>query len=120
MERLKIYLIIAKDKTIFVKSVKIALVVGTILNLINQGDAIISLDFDNINHLKSLLTYVVPFLVSTYTALSLKIKFQIGEVASINASLKCKGCGSIANVKKSELVPLCNKCNEKTKWRIVA
>jgi methyl-accepting chemotaxis protein len=40
----------------------IALIVGTILNLINQGDALLS-DAE-INGVKALLTYCVPFIVS--------------------------------------------------------
>ncbi|WP_159738214.1 nitrate/nitrite transporter NrtS [Vibrio atypicus] len=40
----------------------IALIVGTILNLINQGDALLS--GSEINGVKALLTYCVPFIVS--------------------------------------------------------
>jgi len=118
MERLKIYLIIVNDKVMLLKSLKIALFVGMILNIINQGDKIFSLDFASIDYLKTLLTFTVPFMVSTYTALSMKIKFQVGEVASIDSKLKCIRCNSSINVKKNEIVPLCHKCNEKTKWRM--
>ena len=48
-----------------------ALVVGTILNLINQGDALIvgrQLDFAKIA-----LTYLVPYFVSTYGAVSFRL-----------------------------------------------
>lgn len=48
------------------RSLGVALVVGTILNLINQGDALF-LGAD-INWLKIVLTFVVPFCVSTYGA----------------------------------------------------
>jgi len=44
----------------------VALVVGTILNLINQGDAL--LGHAPINWLKIALTYVVPYCVATYGA----------------------------------------------------
>ena len=53
------------------RSLWVALVVGTILNLINQGDALLAghrLDFT-----KLALTYVVPYLVSTYGAVSFRI-----------------------------------------------
>jgi hypothetical protein len=46
----------------------VALIVGTILNLINQGDALFAggpLDLP-----KLLLNYVVPYCVSTYGAVS--------------------------------------------------
>jgi hypothetical protein len=49
-----------------VDSLRIALVVGTILNLINQGDALLALGpFD---WGKCVLTYFVPFAVATYSA----------------------------------------------------
>lgn len=50
------------------RSLLVALVVGTILNLINQGDAMLAgLPLDVA---KLLLTYLVPYLVSTYGAVS--------------------------------------------------
>ena len=52
------------------RSLWVALVVGTILNLINQGDTLLAgrrLDFT-----KLALTYAVPYLVSTYGAVSFR------------------------------------------------
>lgn len=46
----------------------VALVVGTLLNLINQGDALWAQA--EINWAKLLLTYVVPFCVSLHGAVS--------------------------------------------------
>lgn len=46
----------------------VGLVVGTLLNLINQGDAILS--GGPIVVWKLLLTYVVPYMVSTYGAVT--------------------------------------------------
>lgn len=45
---------------------QVALVVGTLLVLINQYEAL--LGHASINWLKFLLTYCVPYLVSTYTS----------------------------------------------------
>jgi hypothetical protein len=53
------------------RSLYLALVVGTILNVINQGDAIFGAA--SINWLKLLLTYVVPYLVGTYGAVSYRL-----------------------------------------------
>ena len=50
------------------RSLYVALIVGTILNLINQGDAIFGAM--TINWTKVVLTYVVPYIVSTYGAVS--------------------------------------------------
>ena len=48
-----------------------ALVVGTILNLINQGDAFLGLT--SINWIKVFLTYLVPYAVSTFGAVSFRM-----------------------------------------------
>jgi hypothetical protein len=50
------------------RSLVVALIVGTILNLINQGDAMIA--GLPLNLAKLSLTYLVPYLVSTYGAVS--------------------------------------------------
>lgn len=118
MNKLKVYFAILCDKEILIKSLKIAIIVGTLLNIINQGELIFALDFLNIDYVKSLLTYTVPFLVSSYTALSIKMKFKIGDKTHVNATLKCTGCKEIIQVHKDEIVPVCIHCKEKTKWRI--
>ncbi len=53
------------------RSLKVALIVGTILNLINQGDAL--LDGSSPNLIKLTLTYLVPYCVSTYGAVSYRM-----------------------------------------------
>lgn len=42
----------------------VAIIVGTILNLINQSDVIMS--SDAVDWPKAVLTYLVPYLVATY------------------------------------------------------
>ena len=49
-------------------SLTVAAVVGTVLNLINQGDALLT--GAEIDWLKIVLTYCVPFLVASYGAYS--------------------------------------------------
>jgi hypothetical protein len=49
-----------------------ALVVGTTLNLINQGDALFG--GAPVNWFKIILTYCVPYAVSTYGAVSVQIR----------------------------------------------
>lgn len=53
------------------RSFVVALIVGTILNLINQRDAL--LGSAKIHVAKLLLTYVVPYCVATYGAVSLRL-----------------------------------------------
>ncbi len=47
------------------RSLIVALVVGTVLNLINQADGLLA---GEVNWIKAGLTYCVPFLVATYGA----------------------------------------------------
>jgi hypothetical protein len=54
------------------RSFFVALVVGTVLNLINQGDAL--LGAAPINWLKVILTYFVPYAVCTYGAVSFQLR----------------------------------------------
>jgi hypothetical protein len=53
------------------RSLIVAIVVGTILNLINQGDAVWGAA--PLNWTKIVLTYVVPYCVSTYGAVSYRL-----------------------------------------------
>jgi hypothetical protein len=53
------------------RALAVAIVVGSVLNLINQGDGIVS--GWHVNWAKALLTYLVPFLVSTHGAVSARI-----------------------------------------------
>ena len=53
------------------RSCQVALVVGSALNLINQGDAL--LHGGHVNYLKAALTFVVPYAVATYGAVSVRL-----------------------------------------------
>ena len=55
---------------VWVRAAKVALVVGTVLVAINHGDAILAGEFPVERQIKSLLTYLVPFCVSIYSAMS--------------------------------------------------
>lgn len=54
------------------RSSVVALIVGTILNLINQGDAL--LGEGHLNFTKLLLTFAVPYCVATYGAVSYRLR----------------------------------------------
>ena len=59
------------------RSAIVAAVVGTVLNLINQGDALVT--GGSINWLKIALTYAVPYCVSTYGAMSYRLATTSSE-----------------------------------------
>ena len=54
------------------RSLGVAAVVGTVLNLVNQGDAL--LGDHPIHWPKLLLTYCVPYIVATYGAVSYRMR----------------------------------------------
>ena len=118
MQHFKIYCEIAISPSVINRAIKVSLIVGTALNLINQGGAIIELDFQSVNILKLLLTYLVPYSVTTYTATAMKVEFQIGTKAVREADLECKSCGAKIHVQKDELIPECPKCGIHTHWKL--
>jgi len=71
MSTLKLAWLYAFSEGVPRRSLYVALVVGTILNLINQGDALVA--GSAINWAKIALTYAVPYLVSTYGAVSYRL-----------------------------------------------
>ena len=54
------------------RSLYVALIVGTVLNVINQGDAL--LGTAPLNWVKIILTYIVPYCVCTYGAVSFRMR----------------------------------------------
>ena len=64
---------IALEKEIVTSSIKVALVVGIILNLINQGENLVTFNFKQLNLLKFFVTFSVPYLVSTYASVKVKL-----------------------------------------------
>ena len=54
------------------RSLVVALIVGTILNLINQGDVFVAGARPNM--LKLVLTFAVPYAVATYGAVSYRLR----------------------------------------------
>ena len=66
------------------RSLYVAILVGTILNLINQGDAL--LGTAPVNWTKILLTYFVPYAVSIYGAVSYRLAQPLTEPAPPSSS----------------------------------
>ena len=118
MQHFKIYCEIAVSPSVIQRALKVALIVGTTLNLINQGEALVTFDLINLNLLKLTLTYLVPYSVTTYTAIAMKVEFQVGTKAIIEVDLKCKKCGVETHVKENELIPECPTCGIKTQWKL--
>lgn len=61
---------VARRRDIVNRSTKVAVLVGTILIVINYGDRLIRADIAPIEWAKMALTYCVPYCVSTYASVS--------------------------------------------------
>ncbi len=59
---------LARRKDILARGLKIGVIVGTVLTAINYGDVLIAGELVPLMHWKILLTYCVPFCVSTYAS----------------------------------------------------
>ncbi|KMT65311.1 nitrate/nitrite transporter NrtS [Catenovulum maritimum] len=71
---IKTWLAVASDKQIVTRSLKISLIVGSLLTLINQYEIFIGeTQITTAQFLKIVLTYMVPYAVSTYAAVSTKL-----------------------------------------------
>jgi len=99
------------------QAIKISVVVGTILNIINQGDYIFNMMFEHINYFKMGFTYLVPFCVSTYTAISINMKLKIGDITMISTNLTCKLCQNSLQIEKKSIIPKCPECGLLGKWK---
>lgn len=62
------FLALALTRGVVLAALRIALVVGSILALINHGGAILELSFTRSSLLQIVLTYMVPYSVSTYSS----------------------------------------------------
>ena len=65
---MRVFLAIACSRAVVARAIKVALVVGCILIVINHGDALWAGDIDSVRLAKILLTLLVPYCVSVYSA----------------------------------------------------
>ena len=72
---------LALRKEIVVSAIKVSLIVGTILAVINHGPAIINMQMDAGRVLQMLLTYLVPYCVSTFSAVKAVQRYEKKSVS---------------------------------------
>jgi hypothetical protein len=76
ISRWKLACLCAVSDGVPTRSLWVALIVGTILNLVNQGDTLLAPG--SINWFKVALTYCVPYAVCTYGAVSSQLNAALG------------------------------------------
>lgn len=110
------------DPAIVVKSVKVSIIVGSLLNLINQGDAIWGQA--EFSLLPALLTYLVPFSVSMFSSWSsLKHAWERHQAALKNRppALDTEAFNPIIHSLKDSAQAVCGNAmnvNEKSRARV--
>jgi len=120
LSELSSFLVLASDRPTITGGLKVAAVVGTVLNAINQGDRLLALRFGDVTWWKIGLTYLVPFCVSVFSASRIRMLFVAGGLAHRDARLRCRTCGEAAvEVRAGELVPRCASCGPRTTWRLI-
>jgi len=67
---MKKHLHIARQPEVVYTALRFAVIVGPILVFINHGDAILAGTMDSLTWLKSALTMIVPYTVSTLSSIS--------------------------------------------------
>ena len=58
-------------RPVVLTAIKVALVVGTVLALMNHGPALLALELSSQQMLQIALTYLVPYGVSTYSSVKM-------------------------------------------------
>lgn len=61
---------LALQRTVLIRSAKVGLVVGTFPALINYADRVLTRKMETLDWMKLSLTYIVPYLVSTYASVA--------------------------------------------------
>jgi hypothetical protein len=67
---MKDWLQIAARREVLFRGLKVGLIVGTVLTAINHGDVILAGELQLSSFWKILLTYLVPYCVSTYVGVT--------------------------------------------------
>lgn len=114
---LRLLITLALQQDVMKRALTVALVVGVLLNIINQGDKVLEYGIAAISWWKLIFTFCVPFAVSMYTAVSMKLKFKPGDRAPVKLTLSCPVCESSILVQENEVIPGCVSCQKEIIWR---
>ena len=80
-------LLLARDTSIIKRGLMYAFIVGPILTIINHGDEIISGTMPKGCILKIVLTFIVPYLVSTFSSVSALLREHKGNNARLSKDI---------------------------------
>ena len=78
--RFKKYVHHATDKTSLIRAIKVTLIVGVILNFINNPEIFIDFQQSEFHIGRIMLTFIVPFCVSLYSSVLAYRKIEQGKI----------------------------------------
>ena len=84
---MKTYLHALRNREMMPTAIRVALVVGTILFMINHGNALASGKMNRNRWFAALLTYVVPYCVSIHGQMTCQIKYSQREPLEQDSSV---------------------------------
>lgn len=105
MGRWRLIISYCLERDTFFRSVKTALIVGTILAFINHGQQILSRQFAAAWIVPTLVTYLVPFTVATYGQVQGKRQRERLLSATPRAVLKSREIDTLAVAENTAFVP---------------
>jgi serine phosphatase RsbU (regulator of sigma subunit) len=113
-----IFFHLASEKRTVKRTVIISLIIGLILNLINQPELLTAFSFQNLNIVQILLTFMIPYGVSTYSTILSNYTVQPGQISKLDANFQCKRCKKADfRVRIGELIEECPQCQDHTRWK---
>lgn len=113
------YYQLATEKSTIQRALRVSMLVGIILNLINHPEIFISFSFDDLHMGRVLLTFLVPFLVSTYSSVLSGSNLKPGKVSQIDGLLQCDSCKTSSfSVNVGQTVDECPNCKKNTRWKL--
>jgi serine phosphatase RsbU (regulator of sigma subunit) len=115
------YLHLAFEPKTFKRALHVAFFVGIILNAINHPEVFMYLYFGELNVYKVLLTFLVPFLVSSYSSvLANSGSLKSGKISNIDALLQCNSCKTTNfNIVIGDELQDCPNCKKPVKWNVL-
>lgn len=113
----RLFIITMFSRSVVIKSLKLSISVGTILNLINDWNFLLQQNFGNLSPVKIILTCFVPFAGSSYSISKTRMEPVVGNKLSYEVNLQCTTCNrTTVTVKSGELISSCDNCKERTSW----
>ena len=111
------YLQLAFERKTLLRAMRVAIIVGIILNFINNPSLFYDFTETQLSFGSVTLTFIVPFLVSTYSSVLSNKTIKPGTISNLDALLKCNSCKKTNfHIHIGQELEECPMCKDKTKW----